>query len=160
MKKTRRSRKSNTMNDIPGCGLCGKTENLVKTLCCNNWICSDEDKNVPSSSQNSCSRNHNYFTLCGYHYNEGHEGKWQDCQLCKDSFETEIYVNLGTNEHNFEKLKNPPSFEPTRCSLCNNFITLSEGGYSLRGNEYFCAECTAKDFEKEMKELQNKNVPD
>jgi hypothetical protein len=28
------------------CDLCGKTKNLIKTDCCNNWICDDEHKYV------------------------------------------------------------------------------------------------------------------
>ncbi len=30
----------------PRCGLCGKTGNLIRTECCGNWICDDEDKYV------------------------------------------------------------------------------------------------------------------
>lgn len=26
------------------CGLCGGTNNLIKTNCCDNWICDDEDQ--------------------------------------------------------------------------------------------------------------------
>jgi hypothetical protein len=156
-KKTRRSRTLKLVKDTPRCGLCGKTKNLIKTQCCDNWICDDEDKYVMFSyARNSCSRNHSHFTICGYHHNEGHEGNWQDCQLCRDSFEAEIYADFGTNEYNFEKLKNPPSYEPTKCSICNEIIVLNEGGYSLRGKEYFCAECTEKDFEDELNEIKRK----
>ena len=43
----------------PRCGLCGKTENLVQTECCGNWICDDEENYVLFSfDTNSCYRNH------------------------------------------------------------------------------------------------------
>lgn len=160
-KKTRRSKETESAEEIPRCGLCGKTENLTKTPCCDNWICNDDEQYVMfSNAQNSCSRNHRNLTLCGFHFNEGHEGNWQDCQLCKDSFETEIYVDFGTNEYNFEKLKNPPSFEDTRCSSCDKVIILSEGGYSLHGKEYYCEKCTEIDFQKELERLQNLDPSD
>ena len=52
-----------------------------------------------------------------------------------------MYVYYGTNEYNFEKLENPPDYEPTRCSKCNSIIILGEGGYSVQGDKYFCAKC-------------------
>ena len=151
-KKTRRTRK-NISKDIPRCGLCGKTKNLIKTECCNNWICDDQDEYVIFSyARNSCSRNHDRYTLCGFHFNEGHEGNWQDCKECRDAFETEMYVYYGTNEYNFEKLKNPPTYEPTRCSRCNEIIILGDGGYSLRGKKYFCYDCTNEEHPLPAKE--------
>jgi hypothetical protein len=52
-----------------------------------------------------------------------------------------MYVYYGTNEYNFEKLENPPDYEPTRCSKCNSVIVLGDGGY-LRGPDgYSCLEC-------------------
>ncbi len=142
-KKPKKRKKSLPQKDKPRCGLCGKTKNLVKTECCDNWICDDEQKYVLFSyARNSCYRNHRRFTLCGYHHTEGHPGKWQDCQICKESFQTEMYVWSGTNEYNFEKLESPPKYEPTKCSKCGNIIVLSEGGYSSLGKDYFCEICT------------------
>jgi DNA-directed RNA polymerase subunit RPC12/RpoP len=57
-----------------------------------------------------------------------------------------MYVYYGTNEYNFAKLENLPSYEPTRCSKCNSIIVLSEGGYSRMGDEYFCIRCSALDL--------------
>ena len=69
----------------PKCGLCEKTSHLTKTACCGQWICDDEDQYVLFSfAQNSCHRNHDRFTLCSYHYHEGHGGKWQDCPECRE----------------------------------------------------------------------------
>lgn len=136
------------MANQPRCGLCGKTENLTKTECCGNWICDDEYKYVLFSfARNSCYRNHRRYTLCGYHYVEGHSGHWKNCQKCRDEItKTEMYVWYGTNEYNFEKLENPPSYEPTKCSKCGTLIILSEGGYSTKGREYFCEKCTAEEI--------------
>jgi len=124
------------------CGLCGKTKKLIKTGCCNNWICDDCDQYVPFSyARNSCIRNHSQFTLCGFHHAEGHQGHWQDCEICKNEIEPEMYVYYGTNEYNFEKLKNIPEYEPTKCSKCGSIIVLSEGGYTMQGKKYFCRNC-------------------
>ncbi|OHB80284.1 MAG: hypothetical protein A2Z25_07035 [Planctomycetes bacterium RBG_16_55_9] len=133
--------------DRPVCGLCGKTGNLTKTECCDNWICDDEDEYVLFSyDRNSCHRNHRRYTLCGFHYSEGHSGDWKNCRKCAEQIGTEMYVYYGTNEYNFEKLENPPAYEPTRCSKCNAVIVLSEGGYSTRGEDYFCSQCTDFDW--------------
>ncbi len=111
----------------PRCGLCGKTKNLTKTECCDNWICDDEHTyKLFSFARNSCYRNHDRYTLCSYHHNEGHDSHWKTCRKCRDDFETEIYVYNGTNEYNFEVLENPPKYKPTRCSKCNKIIKLAE----------------------------------
>jgi hypothetical protein len=127
------------------CGLCGASQNLIKTECCGNWICNDEANYVAFSyAQNSCHRNHSRYTLCGYHSIEQHEGKWKDCQKCRDGFETEMYVYYGTNEFNFEVLENPPEYEPTKCSDCGAIIVLGDGGYAVSGSDYWCGRCSAK----------------
>lgn len=127
------------------CGLCGNTKNLTKTECCGNWICDDEHAyQLFSYARNSCSRNHRRYTLCGFHFSEEHDGDWKDCPKCRDGCETEMYVYYGTNEHNFEVLTDPPSYEPTHCSDCGRVIVLGEGGYSTRGSSYWCDRCTAK----------------
>jgi hypothetical protein len=125
------------------CGLCGKTKNLTKTECCGNWICDDEHKyQLFSYARNSCYRNHLRYTLCGYHFNEGHPGDWKDCATCHDSFETEMYVYYGTNEYNFEILPNPPAYEPTKCAGCGKVISLGDEGYSIIEKNHWCRHCT------------------
>ncbi|MDD5464297.1 MAG: hypothetical protein PHP62_04050 [Candidatus Moranbacteria bacterium] len=145
----------------PRCGLCGKGgKNLVKTDCCDNWICNDEDKYVIFSyARNSCSRNHDRFTLCAYHKIEGHKGNWKTCKKCIDSFEPEIAAWYGTNEYNFEKMENPPSFEPTLCSKCKSVIVLSEGGYSSLCGVNYCENCemTDKERKKIIADYKKKN---
>ncbi|MCX8118623.1 MAG: hypothetical protein N3G78_11895 [Desulfobacterota bacterium] len=137
------------MAEGPRCGLCGKRKKLKKTECCGNWICDDADRYVPFSyARNSCARNHDRYTLCGYHYHEGHEGSWKDCELCRNAFVTEMYVYYGTNEYNFEKLENPPAYLPTRCAICGVIILLGYETYSTRGDQYYCEKCALKDFER------------
>ncbi len=148
--KTQQSKKSS--KDIPRCGLCNKTGKLTKTECCDQWICDDVDQYVLFSyARNSCYRNHSNYTLCGYHFTEGHEGDWKECEECKESFETEMYVWFGTNEYNFEKLPNPPKFEPTKCSKCGKIIKMSEDGFSMIGDKHLCFECTNYEMYKKPK---------
>lgn len=129
-------------NDAPRCGICGKKGKLVRTECCGNWICDDENEYVPFSfARNSCFRNHRRLTLCGFHDAEGHPGHWKDCPECRKEFVTEMYVWYGTNEYNFEKLDNPPAYEPTRCANCGKVIKLGTDGYSQSGHEYHCERC-------------------
>jgi len=60
-----------------------------------------------------------------------------------------MYVYYGTNEYNFEKLENPPSFEPTRCAECGRVIRLGTDGYSIRPNgKYYCEACTNKEMRR------------
>jgi hypothetical protein len=149
-KTTRTSkRKSNPRRrtEGPRCGLCGKTANLTRTDCCGNWICDDEDEYVLFSfARNSCHRNHSRYTLCAVHFNEGHTGDWKTCKKCRTGYETEMYVWYATNEHNFEKLESPPAYEPTKCSTCGKVIRLSEGGYSMTTDGYFCTKCSNRQF--------------
>ncbi|MEK9130443.1 MAG: hypothetical protein AAB526_03575 [Patescibacteria group bacterium] len=131
-----------TKVDKPKCGLCGKTKNLIKTECCGNWICNDTHKYVMFSyDRNSCYRNHDRYTICSYHNHEGHSGDWKICKKCRDDFETENYVDMATNEYNFEKLENPPKYEPTKCIKCGCVIKLADGGYSMNKEGYVCMNC-------------------
>ena len=129
------------------CGLCGKTGRLTRTDCCGNWICDDEASyRVFSFARNSCARNHGRLTLCGFHFNEGHDGQWQSCAECRRQFEPEMYVYYGTNEYNFSVLADPPAFLPTLCAECGERIVLGVGGYSRLGDNYFCAACGGPDL--------------
>jgi len=58
-----------------------------------------------------------------------------------------MYVYYGTNEYNFEKLTNPPAFEPTRCAQCGKVIKLGEDGYSRKGDKYSCMDCTSPELQ-------------
>ncbi len=124
------------------CGLCGKKGKLIKTECCDEWICDDQDSYQMFSFSNiSCSRNHQRYTLCGYHHTAGHSGNWQDCQKCKDNFGAEMYSYYATNDYNNAPLENPPKFDPTYCSKCNKIIKLGYEPYSQMGDAYTCNKC-------------------
>lgn len=136
------SKKRSHPQDARRCGLCGKSKKLTKADCCGNWICDDEDQYALFSyARNSCSRNHRRYTLCGYHAAEEHSGRWTNCRECREGFETEMYVWYGTNAYNFEKLKNPPAYEPTRCGGCGEVISLGEDGYTEADGKYWCVTC-------------------
>lgn len=151
-KTAKQKHKGRTDSAARRCGLCGKTGSLVRTECCGQWICDDESNYVLFSyARNSCSRNHRRYTLCGFHHAEGHSGAWQDCAACRSEFETELYVHYGTNQYNFTKLENPPSYESTKCSGCGEVINLGEDGYSIQGKRYWCERCTSKEFAKMLK---------
>ena len=128
---------------ISKCALCGKAGVLIKTPCCNQWVCIDANPYiVPRSLRGKdCYKKHGQYTLCSFHHGEKHSGKWQDCPKCRRSFETEMYAYFGTNKYNFEKLANPPDYEPARCSKCNAIIILSQDEYSEKGDKKFCARC-------------------
>ncbi|MEK7138905.1 MAG: hypothetical protein AAB799_01860 [Patescibacteria group bacterium] len=131
--------KTKTKLNVKQCGLCGKKDKLIRTECCKNWICNDEDNYVLFSyAHNSCSRNHRRFTLCAHHNAEEHSGDWETCKICPGDFETEMYVYYGTNEYNFKKLKKSPKYKPTFCSICKKVISLSEDGYLISKGKYFC----------------------
>lgn len=123
----------------PKCGLCGNTEKLTKTSCCDNWICDDEDQYVLFSyARNSCYRNHSRYTLCAYHYNEEHDGDWKSCKKCKKDMPIENYVDYGTNDCNFEKLKNPPKISIT-CHHCGfKSGTVEDFAYQV-SDKWYCA---------------------
>lgn len=144
---------SETRQVVSPCGLCDNTrKKRFLTECCGNWICGNESDYVLFSySHDICSRNHRKFTLCGYHHTEEHPGDWKTCKKCFEGFEhkLEMYVWYGTNKYNFEKLENPPKFEPTYCAKCGKHIVLSDGGYSSFLGVYRCEDCPVTDEERE-----------
>lgn len=95
-----------------------------------------------SYARNSCYRNHWRYTLCGAHHAEGHKSAdWQTCKECRNGTETEMYVYYGTNEYNFVKLANPPTFQPTHCAICRRRINLGTEGFTFVAGNYQCTEC-------------------
>lgn len=153
--KAARARKSSPGAGARHCGLCGKTTRLFRIECCGNWICDDEHTyRLFSYARNSCSRNHRRFTLCGYHFAEGHPGPWQKCGACRKDLEAEMFVHYGTNEYNFEKLQNPPKYEPTLCSRCGRRIVLGEEGYSVQDGKYACMACGDQHVLRALRELE------
>lgn len=135
-------------NNSNGCGLCGKTKKLTKTECCNRTICDDLDNYVPFSyARNSCSKNHEKYTLCAFHFNMNHAGNWQDCSPCRENFDKmELYIYSGTNEYNFEVLDNPPHYKPTHCDDCSKVIRVGREGYSIIKKKTLCMDCNPHDY--------------
>ncbi|EGG21760.1 hypothetical protein DFA_01646 [Cavenderia fasciculata] len=100
------------------CGLCGKTGKMRVTKCCKNIICDDYDKyQLMSFARNSCSRNHDRYTVCNTHFELKHRGAWQKCLECQRMMGVPSFADQGTNEYNFVKLANPPKYTIT-CSYC------------------------------------------
>ncbi len=66
------------------CRFCGdKNVPLVKTRCCNEWICCDT-KFVSIRGGGRCQYEHESESLCYFHYNEGHKGAdWRECDECR-----------------------------------------------------------------------------
>ncbi|MBI2600567.1 hypothetical protein HYW42_01325 [Candidatus Daviesbacteria bacterium] len=108
-----------------------------------------------SYARNSCSRNHRRFTLCGYHNTEDHKSNWKTCKKCANSFDAEDYAWYGTNEYNFEKLPDPPKFDPTYCSLCGVIINRGEDGYTrLPDGKFLCESCGWKHMNEQIKDVE------
>ncbi len=95
-----------------------------------------------SYQRNSCFRNHTVFTICGFHHYQGHRGRWQDCPECREAMPLEMYVHSATNEYNFEKLANPPAFEPTHCHRCGVRVRLAQDGYTMDQEGVLCLACS------------------
>ena len=89
------------------CGLCFQGPPVVRAECCGNWIC------APVGARAKCEEKHSRFTICGIHDTEGHDGDWKTCASCRDEYEPEMYVYYGTNEYNFDRLKEVPEYAPT-----------------------------------------------
>lgn len=71
---------------IPGehCRFCGnESAPLVKTRCCDQWICCDTSF-VSFSGGGYCQFQHEQYSICHFHYNEGHAGNWEDCDECRE----------------------------------------------------------------------------
>lgn len=91
---------------IPGeyCRFCGdKKVPLVLTPCCQNLICCDTAI-LSYRGGGRCEYEHERFSLCHYHFIEGHKGTWQKCKTCKEDFEPEDYKEyFGNSKPTFLK---------------------------------------------------------
>ena len=104
-----------------------------------------------SFANTSCARNHQRYTICGYHSGEGHPGRWQDCEPCRESlysFGIEDYVWRATNSYNFleERLTVPPAFETSHCSSCGKMVYLGAESHAGSGPSLLCATCSETKF--------------
>jgi hypothetical protein len=62
-----------------------------------------------------------------------------------------MVVWYGTNEFNFEKMPDPPSYEPTKCSRCGTVINLGTDGHTRSGDEYWCEKCAEIEMKKKKR---------
>src|SRR3989442_2228633 len=66
------------------CRFCGDAKApLVKTPCCQQWICCDTAF-VSLRGSGQCQVEHERFSLCYSHYEDQHGGPWESCQKCRD----------------------------------------------------------------------------
>jgi len=66
------------------CRFCGDAEApLVKTPCCEQWICCDTAF-VSLRGGGYCQVEHERLSLCYSHYQDQHGGPWESCQKCRD----------------------------------------------------------------------------
>lgn len=77
------------------CCFCGnESAPLVKTKCCEQWVCCDTSF-VSYRGDGYCQFAHEYYSACHFHYNEEHQGTWQECSECRDFFgKLEFQINL------------------------------------------------------------------
>ena len=65
------------------CRFCGTREvPLVKTRCCEQWICCDTAF-VSFRGGGFCQFEHEHYSACHFHSNEGHQGALQSCGECR-----------------------------------------------------------------------------
>ena len=78
---------------VPGehCRFCGRESvPLVKTKCCDQWVCCDTSF-LSIRGGGHCQFEHEQYSICHFHHNEQHEGTWQECAECRDSFDETQY---------------------------------------------------------------------
>ncbi|KAL1744541.1 hypothetical protein HDZ31DRAFT_38378 [Schizophyllum fasciatum] len=144
----RQNRGETTPSPDSYCGLCGKENGpLRRTQCCNRTICDDYGNYTPFTfSNNSCSRNHDRYTRCCYHFNERHPGKDPlTCKKCNSDHDPEKQAWYMTNNYNFQDdilRANPPSFAPKRCTACGKPVKQNSEAVSFGPRGVQCGRCT------------------
>jgi len=87
---------------IPGeiCRFCGDdSAPLVKTPCCDQWICCDTSY-LSYRGGGRCQFEHENYSICHFHYNEKHHGRWQDCKECRRFFGEDEFKRLAEDRMN------------------------------------------------------------
>ena len=87
---------------IPGeiCRFCGDdSAPLVKTPCCDQWICCDTSY-LSYRGGGYCQFEHENYSICHFHYNEKHHGRWQDCKECRRFFGEDEFKRLAEDRMN------------------------------------------------------------
>lgn len=87
---------------IPGerCSFCGDdTAPLVKTPCCEQLICCDTSY-LSYRGGGYCQFQHENESICHFHYNEKHQGKWYDCEECRHYFGENEFERIAEDRMN------------------------------------------------------------
>ena len=87
---------------IPGeiCRFCGDdSAPLVKTPCCDQWICCDTSY-LSYRVGGRCQFEHENYSICHFHYNEKHHGRWQNCKECRRFFGEDEFKRLAEDRMN------------------------------------------------------------
>lgn len=71
------------------CKFCGDDNApLVKTECCHEWACCDTAY-ISRRGAGTCQVEHEYYSMCHFHFNEKHLGPWKECMECAEFFKSE-----------------------------------------------------------------------
>ena len=93
---------------IPGeyCRWCGADDvPLVKTPCCHQWICCDTET-WSYRGGGFCQFQHENYSICHSHYNDGHSGDWRGCKACLDFWGKEDMDKFAVEYWNVPKYLN------------------------------------------------------
>ncbi len=72
---------------------------LVKTRCCQKWVCCDTAF-LSYQGGGRCQFEHEHYSICHFHTNDGHKGKWFHCDECRDFFGEEQFKREAENPIN------------------------------------------------------------
>ncbi|KAG5177573.1 hypothetical protein JKP88DRAFT_332136 [Tribonema minus] len=128
----------------PECGICGRTEPLSLTPCCQNLICNRQHEyELFSYSREFCDRSHDRYTACGFHHGAGHAGDWRTCERCAADFNDDYWYS--NNGYNFTPGPAPPkgSFHTAECDVCKGRVHRGFEGYSTYRGQVSCNDCTS-----------------
>ena len=75
---------------------------LVKTPCCDQWICCDTAF-FSLRGGGRCQVEHERFSLGYSHYEDQHGGPWQSCQKCREFWSPRDYQRYAENPINWPR---------------------------------------------------------
>jgi hypothetical protein len=85
------------------CRFCGDAKApLVKTPCCEQWICCDTAF-WSFRGGGYCQVEHERFSLCYSHYEDQHRGPWESCQKCRDFWSPRDYKTFAEHPMNWPR---------------------------------------------------------
>ena len=85
------------------CRFCGHDASpLVKTPCCEQWICCDTSY-LSYRGGGYCQFEHENSSICHFHYNEKHQGRWQECEECRRFFGEEEFKSAFDDPMNIPR---------------------------------------------------------